>query len=366
MKSLKMGKTMFFYILRRNIHGLWVIALAMSILIAFLDIMGIASRLPHLTFMQLLEMEILNFSTLFTTALPYVVMFAFMYTFFHMNREKQTTIQLSIGLSSLQILIPSMVIAFVLGVLHTSILNPIASITYDQYKKRWNFYGDTTNTAEITLSRNNLWLREKIPDGYRIINSSLAINIPITLYQVQILELDSQQKIQRTYRVDKMTLQPEGFLLHKGNMRTLDNVSTPIQNMMMSTTVNNSLIENMITKPTEMSFWQLPPHIQSLRKGGLNADEYTFTYHKLLSMPFMFIALVLFAAYFTMRPYARVIPSKLIGIGMITAFVLFFFLNLTQAMVFLTPLPPYVLGWLPTIIILLLGGFLTLSSEKVG
>ncbi len=366
MKPLKIGKTMFFYILKKNLHAFMVVAVGMSVLLAFLDIMSTASRLPHLKFPQLLEMEILNFASLFLAVLPYIVMFAFMYGFFNMNREKQTTIQFSIGLSPLQILIPSIIIAFILGIIYTSVLTPVASITHNQYKQRWNMYSDTTNTAEITITRSNLWLREKIADGYRIIHSPLITNVPITLYQAQILEMDNRQNIQRAYRVDKISLQDAGFLLHNGTVQTRDSTSRPIANLIIPTTVNNDLIKNIITKPVEMSFWQLSPHIQSLATGGLNAKEYIFTYHKLLSMPFMFIALVLFAAYFTMRPYTRIVPAKLIGIGTITAFLLFFFLNLTQAMVFLTPLPPYVLGWLPTVIVLLLGGFLTLSSEKVG
>lgn len=366
MKSLKIGKVMFSYILRRCLYALLGISLGLSILMVFLDIMGTASRLPHLDFRQLTEMGLLNFPTLFLAALPYMVMFSFMYAFFTMNKEKHTIIQFSIGLSPLQVLIPPMLIAFVLGVLYAVALTPVASITHEQYKKRWNVYSDISTTTEITFDRNNLWLRERLQNGHRIIHSPFASSVPIVLYQARILEMDTNQKIQRAYSVDKITLQDDKFLLHKGSVTTLDNTTKPIQNVAMPTTVNNDLIQNIITKPTEMSFWELPNYMRSLHKSGLNTAEYVFTYHRLLSMPFMFIALVLFAAYFTMRPYARLVPGRLIGVGMITAFGLFFFLNLTQTLIFLTPLPAYILGWLPTVIIVLLGGFLTLTSEKVG
>lgn len=361
---IKIGPTLFYYILKQCITSCFIIFVPFTLLIAFIDITSLASRLPHLSMQQLLSMELLNLPNLTIVAMPYVLMFALMYAFFRMSKEHHITIQYSIGISPLQLLIAPAMFSIVLGILYTTLFTSIATITQEQYKKRWSAYNTLDSTTEITITRDNIWLREKINRGHRIIHSTISTTLPITLMNVRILEMDDTQKLQRTYTVHKMTLKNGYFHVDDATLITLDNTRQKLDNLRIKTTINDNLIKFIVASPNDISFWNLPVHIQNLQRGGINAKEYIFTYHKLLSMPLLFLALVFFASYFTVRPYVRTAPIRIIGVGIITAFMLFFFLNISQAMIFLTTLPAYMLGWLPSLTILCLGIFLILSMEK--
>ena len=109
-----------------------------------------------------------------------------------------------------------------------------------------------------------------------------------------------------------------------------------------------------------MSFWDLPKFIRILEDSGFKALEHKLYFHELLTLPLILCSMVIVAAVCTGNLKHTSRTSFAITGCVIVGFLVFFFLDLSEALGASGTIPPLFAAWAPPTIVTLLGAVVLL------
>ena len=354
------------YIMRQMFKSFCIIGGGLLSLIIILDFVELINRTGDvdISINNLLYLQFLKTFDLIHSLFPYMTIFSMMHAFYTLNSDKEITVARSTGISGMQITLPAIFFAFSMGLFQTFALNHLSVTTYNQYQ---SVLDENKNNIETVLdiSSTGLWLREGAKHGYRVINGSSYTKSPFTISDVNVLELSFENKFIKSYSADEMTLMDNQWVMKNSYSISHNNEVDFKKKLHIETKTTYSSLKNVFKVPNSISFWHLPKQIRNLDSMGLNATQHIYMFNFLLSMPLLYMGLAMLASFFTGRPYVRQQKTKSALIGLSTAFILFFYLNLIQSIVDILPLSPALVSWIPAITIFILGIYLMLNSEKV-
>jgi len=112
-----------------------------------------------------------------------------------------------------------------------------------------------------------------------------------------------------------------------------------------------------------MSFWDLPGFINLLEQSGFSAQRHRLHFNILLARPFLFSAMVLVAATFSLRMQRRGGTTLLIVSGVASGFLLYFLSNIVFALGISAKLPVLLAAWTPTGVAMIFGTSMLLHLE---
>jgi len=107
----------------------------------------------------------------------------------------------------------------------------------------------------------------------------------------------------------------------------------------------------------------LPGFIEILEKAGFSGLRHRLYWYSQLGDPLLLIAMVLFAAGFTLRPLRRGGTSAVIGAGVATGFLIYFTTDVAYALGLSARLPAMLAAWSPAVVGCLLGAGLLFHLE---
>ena len=258
------------------------------------------------------------------------------------------------GLSVWQFLIPPLIVAFVAGCFLVTIFSPLASATVlrFEYLDRTHLKGQS---SLIRIAKSGLWLRQADEDGQSVIHAARFDPGTLTLEDATLIFFDSQGRFVERKDADRGGLEDGHWLLH--NVWTAAPDTSPYQSAheMIETDLTAEKIKDNFSPPATMSFWDLPGFIRSMDEAGFSAKKHRIHWHGLLSEPFLFCAMVLVAAVFSMRMsrFGGVIPVA--ATGVILGFVFYFLTDVVHAMGSVGTLPVMLAVWSPVAIVSFLG-----------
>jgi lipopolysaccharide export system permease protein len=112
-----------------------------------------------------------------------------------------------------------------------------------------------------------------------------------------------------------------------------------------------------------MSFWDLPGFIKLLEESGFSAQRHRLHFNVLLARPFLFCAMVLVAATFSLRLQRRGGATMMIVCGVFAGFVLYFVSDIVVALGLSSKLPVLLAAWTPTGVSMMFGSSMLLHLE---
>jgi lipopolysaccharide export system permease protein len=112
-----------------------------------------------------------------------------------------------------------------------------------------------------------------------------------------------------------------------------------------------------------MSFWDLPGFIALLEQSGFPAQRHRLHFNVLLARPFLFCAMVLVAATFSLRMQRRGGATLMIVCGVVSGFLLYFLSDIVFALGLSAKLPVTLAAWTPTGVSLIFGISMLLHLE---
>ncbi len=105
--------------------------------------------------------------------------------------------------------------------------------------------------------------------------------------------------------------------------------------------------------PQSMSFWTLPGAISHIEEAGFSAVAYRLRLQQLLAAPFLFTAMAILAAAFSLKLARLGGLAALAGAGVASGFLFFFFDELCASLAKADVAPPFAAAWIPPILALL-------------
>ncbi len=358
-------KTLFRYILAQFFVWCASVFLAMLLIVFLLDYIELIRRggsRPEATLLVLLEMAALKQPHMAQQIMPFAILFGTMMAFWRMTRMNELVVARAAGVSVWQFLTPPLAGSVFVGIVTVTIFNPIASILQSRYEalesRILRGSGD-----QLSLSRSGLWLRQSEKGGNNsVVHAERLLPKHPELEDVMILSFDD---IQLVGRIDakRAVLRSGSWEVSNGIRWSPGKPPEPFERVMVATNLTPTKIQESFASPETMSFWELPGFIQLLESSGFGAQRHRLYFNRLLSLPFLFSAMVLIAATFSLRMQRRGGTTLMIAGGIISGFLLYLLSNIIFALGLAATIPVSLAAWTPTGVSWLLGASLLLHLE---
>jgi lipopolysaccharide export system permease protein len=351
------SSTLFRYISRQfllHLLALMLILLGLLALFEVIEILRRTANLQHVPFSLVLSLG--------EHVLPMGILFSAIYTCWKLNKTSEVVVIRSAGLSAWQFLSPLIICALMIGVFATTVINPVSSIFLGKYEQldRVHFQ-NKVNLA--TVSKTGVWLRQPSEPGYALIHSDTFNKKEWQLNNVTVLFFDDADNFVR--RMDSpVTYLRDGYWdIRQPLINTRAGGIQRLESRQIPTDLTAQKIEESFADPDSISFWSIPEYINIMEATGFPATRLYLHFHTLLAQPFLFAAMILLAATFSLRPQRLGGVAYMIAGGVAVGFFVFFMQSTLQAFGISQKIPTYLAAWSPALIGLLLGGTALLHLE---
>ncbi len=358
-------KTLFRYIVVQFLvwcAGVFLAMLTIVFLLDYIELIRRAGTKPEATLLMLLEMAVLKQPHMAQQIMPFAILFGTMMAFWRMTRSNELVVARAAGVSVWQFLTPPLAGAFFIGVIAVGVFNPVASVMqarYETLESRILRSGD-----QLTLARSGLWLRQSDGNGrHSVIHADRLLPRHTELQGVMVLTFADDNQLSSRLDAKSAVLEAGKWQVVDGSRWTPDKPSEPFERAEVPTNLTPRKIQESFASPETMSFWELPGFISLLESSGFSAQRHRLYFNALLARPFLFTAMVLIAATFSLRMQRRGGTTPMIAGGIASGFLLYFMSDVVFALGLSATIPVALAAWTPAGVSWLLGASMLLHLE---
>jgi lipopolysaccharide export system permease protein len=363
---LLLAKTLSAYIARQFFVwfcGVYGAMLSISFLIEYLELMRRSAARSDVSLGLLLQMAALKLPHTAQEVMPFAVLFGTMLAFWRLTRSNELIVARAAGVSVWQFLTPALLVALGVGIIAVTVFNPAAAqmeATYEQLNARFLKQG----AEQLSLSNAGLWLRQSEPNGGQVIIHGDKLVAPeLLLSQVTLFFFNSAHQFMSRIEAKTARLEGGAWVVSDGARWHTSDQSEPVPELRLPTKFTSRRIEESLASPDTMSFWALPGFISLLEQSGFSTQRHRLQFNILLARPFLFCAMVLVAATFSLRMQRRGGATLMVVGGVGAGFILYFVSNIVFALGLSAKLPVLLAAWTPTGVSLVFGVSMLLHLE---
>ena len=369
---MQLAKTLSAYIARQFFAwfiGVFSAMLLISFLLDYIELLRRAGAKAGVTLGVLLEMAALKLPHTAQEIMPFAVLFGTMLAFFRLTRHNELVVARAAGVSVWGFLTPAILVALLIGVVAVALFNPIASAMEASYEKLDNRILRQAGDP-FSLSNTGLWLRQSdaadgqiIFHGDRMTSSDPSLRPDLLLRNVSVYFLN--RRAEYTSRIEARSARLDGgyWVIEDGQRFRPNDPPEPFAEVRLPTSLTASKIEESLASPDTMSFWELPGFISLLEQSGFSAQRHRLHFNVLLARPFLFCAMVLVAATFSLRLQRRGGAAMLIVSGVLAGFLLYFLSDIVFALGLSAKIPVLLAAWTPAGVSMIFGASMLLHLE---
>lgn len=293
--------------------------------------------------------------------IPFGVLFGAIYTCWKLNRTSELVVIRSAGLSAWQFLAPIVLSAFLFGIFVTVVINPLSALFITKYDQMEVVYLEKNNDL-VTVSRTGIWLRQPQEKGYALMHADGFDKTDWRFNNVTVFFFDQDDTFRS--RIDSPVVYLKDGQWEMRSALLNDRESAERQDThLMPTDMTAEKIEESFADPEMLSFWKIPEYINIMEETGLPTTRLEIHFQSLLAQPFLFAAMVLLAATFSLRPPRFGGTGLMIALGVAIGFFIFFMESVLHAFGVSQKIPTYLAAWTPCAVSLLLGMTALLHME---
>jgi lipopolysaccharide export system permease protein len=362
---MRLGYTLSKYLITVFVKWLLVSTVVLGFIFGLIDLMEMLRRLStkaDITFLRAIKMFFYRYPSYFQEILPFVVLFAAVAAFWHLNKKQELVVIRLSGISVWQILTPLMGAAFIIGLLDMLILNPLAAKLLNRFYTFENQYIYQHQTP-FSISEEGFWLREQGHNKQVILHAKHFDENQKALYNLTLYLFDGTDHFLERYDARLGTLKNKSILLNQGWHTPKDGVPEKFTHQSIDTSLTLQSINESFLNPKTLTFYTLRSYGHLMEKSGLSALAYFVQWHTLVSRCIWFAVMVMLAATFAIRYQRARGGVKMIGFGIALAFFLYFLRDITYALGMNGELPPVLAAWVPTLVTGLFAATKLLYSE---
>ena len=217
----------------------------------------------------------------------------------------------------------------------------------------------------LALSKGGIWLRQANDTGQSVIFATHVLHQSrdVELKNVIVFIYEGDHKFVGRIDAETARLEDGFWQMSDATVSAPEKTATFEKEYWLPTDLTLDKIQDSFATPETMSFWDLPGFIATLEKAGFSAVRHRLHWHSLLSAPLMICAMILIAATFTLRHGRRGATTWVIGSGVLTGFIVYFFQDIVFALGLSNGLPVTLAAWTPSSVATLLGVAMLLHLE---
>jgi lipopolysaccharide export system permease protein len=302
---------------------------ALVLMVDFVEMLRRTSGLQNASASTVLKITLFRVPHITERILPFAVLTGAMVCYLSLSRRLELVVARAAGVSAWQFLAPAIVVALVLGILGTTIYNPIAAVLRDQSQRlESELFGGGTRSFHDTGS--GFWVRQKSADGQAIINAKESRQQGIELTGVSVFRLDEADVFLGRIEAKKATLHNGYWRLEGARVYYIENRPPEDHEFFdLSTSLTRAQVQESFATPETVPFWQLSSFIQLAESANFAAAGYRLQYYQLLALPLYLAAMVLLAAAVSLRLFRFGGVQKMVMGGVAGGFLLYVLSKIT-------------------------------------
>ena len=328
-------------------------------IVDFVEMMRRAGDVPGVSAMAIATLSLCRVPSLAEQILPFAVLFGAMTTFLYLSRKLEFVVARAAGISAWQFLAPSLITAFLLGIVAITLYNPVSS-ALKEYALRIEArtLGKSGKTDQQGFS-----IRQKTGDGQAIIRARLATERGQKLTGVSVYRFDVDGHFTDRIEAETADLEPGAWRLSKARVFQSGVAPQTQERLLLQTNLSADQVRETLSSPDTISFWQMPNFIAAAEQAGLPALKYRLQYQTLLARPLMLVTMVLVAATVGLRFFRLGGMLKMVLAGVVGGFLLYVASQLAGDLGAAGVIHPVVAAWMPAMVASLMGFMVLLHLE---
>lgn len=331
-------------------------------LIDYIELMRKTSGVADVSAVTVAATSFLRVPQVTERIMSFCVLVGAMSSYLSLSRRNELVIARAAGMSAWEFTMPAVLVALALGVIGTTIYNPVAANMFERAKRQEAeiFRGQQSGLQEST---NGFWIRQRSNDGQSIINAKSSREQGARLSGVTVFTYDASGKFLERIEAKSAELTPGAWQL--SDARIFGDGTAPLQreSYSVATNLTPAQVRESFATPETVPFWQLPAYIGMADNAGLAGSGYRLQYQKLLARPFLLASMVLLAAAFSLRFFRMGGVQQMVLAGVASGFALYVLSKITEDLSKASLLPPSAAAWLPVVIGALIGLLALLYQE---
>jgi lipopolysaccharide export system permease protein len=336
---------------------------SITFLLDYIELIRRGGTRAQATWGILLQMAALKLPHTAQEVMPFAILFGTMLVFWRLTRSNELVAARAAGVSVWGFLTPAALVALLVGVFAVTVFNPIASTMQASYEKLetriLRMAGDP-----LSLSNSGLWLRQSDAGGGQIVLNGEKLPSPdLLLRNVTLFFLDRASRFTARVEAQSARLDRGFWVVENGQRFRPGEPPETIGELRLPTSLTASKIEESLASPDTMSFWDLPGFITLLEQSGFSAQRHRLHFNVMLARPFLFCAMVLVAATFSLRMQRRGGAVMLLVSGVAVGFLLYFLSDIVFALGLSNKIPVLLAAWTPAGVSLIFGVSMLLHLE---
>jgi lipopolysaccharide export system permease protein len=310
------------------------------------------------------ETSLFRVPQLLEKMMPFCILIGAMTCYLALSRRLELVVARAAGVSAWQFIAPALVSAIVLGILATTVYNPM-SANLSELSKRMEaeLFGSAPGGGIQDAS--GFWINQVNSDGQSIINAVRSEQQGVRLTGLTVFRFDTDFKFKERIEAREATLEEGRWLFKSARRYSLDGPPVDQDSFFLTTSLTPAQVRNSFSTPETVSFWQLPGYIRSSESSGFATAGYRLQYHKLIAQPFLLAAMVMLAAAVSLRFFRMGGVQKMVLSGVGAGFLLYVLSKVTEDLSKAELMHPIASAWLP-VCVGGLTGFLALLYQEDG
>ena len=348
--------TLHFYFARKFLMTILGVGTVFFLLIGLLDLIEQLRRFgdEDASFRDIVTLTLLNVPQGLYRILPLVVILGTLALFLNLSRTSEMVVTRAAGRSAMRALTAPVVVAFLFGLITVSALNPIVAATSTQYEARASKL--TRGEASVlSVSKDGLWLRQGDKEGQIVISAARANLDGTRLVNVTFLSFNADGIPVRRIEAAEAQLQDSAWALSQAKLWDLSKsgnaelTAQAYERYSVPTDLTRDRIQDSFGTPSAIPIWELRSFIQDLERAGFSAVQHRVWLHMELTLPLLFVAMVLIGAGFTMRHTRFGRTGVMVLFAVMVGFGLFFLRVFAQILGENGQIPILLAAWAPPI-----------------
>jgi len=332
-----------------TVVGVFAAIFVMVVMIDYMELTRRAGDAPNASALVLAKISIYRVPQIIERLMPFVMLVGAMSCYLSLSRRLELVIARSAGLSAWQFLGPAIVVAFVIGVLATTVYNPVAATLMERSKR---LHGELLGEQQSLFKNDagDFWLRQRSSDGQAVINAQTSRDQGLQLIGVVAFKYDFDGHFSERIEAKTASLEPGHWRLTDTNIYAAGSPPVFHASYLLNTNLTPAQVRESFATPETVPFWQLPTYIDLAEQAGLVAAGYRVQYQKLLARPFFLVAMVVLAASVSLRFFRFGGVQKMVLGGVLAGFLLYVMSKVTDDLSKAALMHPIAAAWLPVLV----------------
>ena len=257
---------------------------------------------------------------------------------------------------------PVLMCAFLIGVCKVTVVNPLSATLIAEYNRLEDYYlKRKSNVFDVTHT--GLWVRQGTDEDKYLIHADSVVPGTGNLRRVMVFRVADQDRYLSRLDAPEAQLVPGHWKIPGGVLRQPNRPPQAVPMTDIPTELTLGRIEENFAPPETISFWELGRFIRIMESTGFSAIRHRLHYQSLLAQPWLYCAMVLLAAAFSLRQTRRGGTMWMVSGGIITGFAVFIATDIVLTLGVSETIPVAMAAWTPAFVSLLLGVAALLHQE---